>query len=284
MVNSSYLFILLLDGFYALLSRNVNDRSEPVWNMHADWNQLKSVETIRSMLIDMQEHDCIDLDAIWLINDRDMRSGMATLLRMGLGLKAGCVRLQDWEPLVAGRGGVFDYPAPPLEKLYPVLEELASCCVEQNMTYAPSETDSGLRVRLKCLEEEKSNIQPQSERERQTLESFHAECQKHEDQIQKLQEQLHALQSPSIEHLLTYLPAFYRNFFGTVRPDELALLVGTLQVPELPSPFPDPSSNTVHMLRKKFLNLPTEEQARVLGFCRQLTYRLEVRPEMADLL
>ena len=85
-----------------------------------------------------------------------------------------------------------------------------------------------------------------------------------------------------MEHLLTFLPAFYRNFFGTVRPDELALLAGTLQVPALPSPYHDPSPDTVHVLRKRFLNLPIGEQTRVLDFCRQLTHRLDVRPEMAD--
>lgn len=117
----------------------------------------------------------------------------------------------------------------------------------------------------------------------ETLESLRAERQGHEAQIQLLQQQLQVLQLPSMEHLLTFLPAFYRNFFGTVRPDELALLTGTLQVPLLPSPYPDPSPNTVYALRKRFVSLPPDEQARVLNFCRQLDHRLEVRPEMMDL-
>lgn len=292
MINLSHLFILLVDGSHALLSRNEGGASECVWSVHADWMPLKSVETIHNMLTDMREHDFANINVIWLINDRDMQPRMSTLLKKGLGLDADCVRLQDWEPLVAGRGGVFEYPSPPPENLYPVLEDLISGCVGQNITHAPSEADSDLRVQLKRLEEEKSNIQAQSEKERQmheeTLKSFYAERQKHEAQIQKLQEQLHALQLPSMEehllNLLTYLPAFYRNFFGTVRPDELALLAGTLHVPAVPSPFPDPSPNTVHALRKRFMSLPADEQARVLGFCRQLTHRLEVRPEMADLL
>lgn len=137
------------------------------------------------------------------------------------------------------------------------------------------------------LERVRQSWQAQTEQARQaheeTLESLRAERKSHEAQIQLLQQQVQALQLPSMEHLLTYLPAFYRNFFGTVRPDELALLAGTLQVPALPSPYLDPSPNTVHVLRKRFMSLPADEQARVLGFCCQLTHRLEVRPEMADL-
>lgn len=128
-----------------------------------------------------------------------------------------------------------------------------------------------------------SELEQARQTHEETLESLRAERKSYEAQIQLLQQQVLALQLPNMEHLLTYLPAFYRNFFGTVRPDELALLAGTLQVPALPSPYPDPSPNTVHMLRKRFMSLPDDEQARVLGFCRQLTHRVEVRPEMVDL-
>lgn len=137
------------------------------------------------------------------------------------------------------------------------------------------------------LERVRQTWQAQTEQARhaheETLESLRAERQNHEAQIQLLQQQVQALQLPSVEHLLTFLPAFYRNFFGTVRPDELALLAGTLQVPTLPSPFPDPSPNTVYALRKRFLSLPPGEQGRVLNFCRQLPHALDARVEMKDL-
>lgn len=117
-----------------------------------------------------------------------------------------------------------------------------------------------------------------------TLESLRAQRQGHETEIRLLQQQVQTLKRPDIAHLLTYLPAFYRNFFGSIRPDELALLAGTLDIPTLPSPYPDPSAHTVYALRKRFLSLPAEEQARVLHFCHQLPHRLEVRSEMSDLL
>lgn len=138
------------------------------------------------------------------------------------------------------------------------------------------------------LERVRQSLQAQTEQARQaheeTLESLRAERQNLEAQIQLLQQQVQALQLPSMEHLLIYLPAFFRNFFGTVSTQELALLAGTLQVPILPSPFEEPSPNTVHVLRKRFVSLPAAEQARVLNFCRQLTHRLDIRTEMLDLL
>ena len=117
--------------------------------------------------------------------------------------------------------------------------------------------------------------------EEETLESLRKDRQNLVTQIQNLQQQVQVLQSPSMEHLLTFLPVIYRNFFGAVSPEELALLAGTLQVPEVPSPFPDPSPDTVYVKRQQFLSLPADDQTRIRGFCRQLTHhQLKVRTEM----
>jgi hypothetical protein len=101
--------------------------------------------------------------------------------------------------------------------------------------------------------------------------------------ISQLQARINALQLPGVEHLLVYLPAIYRNFWGVVRPDELALLAGTLTVPVIASPYPDPSPDTVVMLKRRFLQLPELDRERVLEFCRELPHRLDVRVEMKDL-
>ncbi len=89
---------------------------------------------------------------------------------------------------------------------------------------------------------------------------------------------------PELEQLLVYLPAFYRNFWGKVRPDELALLAGTLNVPTIASPYTDPSPDTVLALKRRFLQLPDVAQAQVLGFCQALPHKLDVRSEVRDLL
>jgi hypothetical protein len=117
-----------------------------------------------------------------------------------------------------------------------------------------------------------------------TMESLRADVQAKQQEAERLQARIQALQLPGVEHLLVYLPAFYRNFWGVVRPDELALLAGTLTVPTVASPYPDPSPDTVVALRRRFLNLPELDRERVLDFCRALPHRLDVRAEMRDLL
>lgn len=116
-----------------------------------------------------------------------------------------------------------------------------------------------------------------------TMESLRAEVQAKQQEAAQLQARIHALQLPGVEHLLVYLPAIYRNFWGVVRPDELALLAGTLTVPDVPSPYPDPSPDTVIALKRRLLQLPELDRERVLGFCRALPHRLETRPEMREL-
>lgn len=118
----------------------------------------------------------------------------------------------------------------------------------------------------------------------ETMESLRADVQIKHQEIAQLQARINALQLPGVEHLLVYLPAFYRNFWGVVRPDELALLAGTLTVPNIPSPYTDPSADTVIMLKRRFLQLPELDRERVLGFCRDLPHRLDVRAEMRDLI
>lgn len=102
-------------------------------------------------------------------------------------------------------------------------------------------------------------------------------------QAQK-QAQISATRLPDMAQLLVYLPAIYRNFWGVVRPDELALLAGTLNVPEVASPYADPSPDTVLVLRRRLLALPESERDCVIALCRELPHRLEVRMEMRDLL
>lgn len=98
----------------------------------------------------------------------------------------------------------------------------------------------------------------------------------------KLQTLVQALQVPDMERLLVFLPAIFRNFWGVVRPDELALMAGTLKVPVIESPYPDPSAATVATLKRQLQKLPETDRAQVTGFCRALQHRLEVRPEMRE--
>lgn len=117
-----------------------------------------------------------------------------------------------------------------------------------------------------------------------TMESLRADVRVKQQEVAQLQVRISALQLPGVEHLLVYLPAIYRNFWGAVRPDELALLAGTLTAPGVPSPYPDPSPDTVVALKRRFLQLPELDRQRVLAFCRDLPHRLDVRAEWRDLM
>lgn len=100
----------------------------------------------------------------------------------------------------------------------------------------------------------------------------------------ELRDQLARLDRPAMESLLVYLPVIYRNFWGTVRPDELALLAGLLDVPVIPSPYPEPGAAVVAVMKKRFLQLPEQERASLIAFCHQLPYHLTVRAQMRALL
>lgn len=103
-------------------------------------------------------------------------------------------------------------------------------------------------------------------------------------QLAQKQAQLSTSQFPSIENLLTFLPVIYRGFWTRVRPDELALLAGTLTVPQIQSPYPDPTPDTVFVLKRRFMQLTDIDRERIRDFCRELPHRLEVRAEMRDVM
>ena len=97
-----------------------------------------------------------------------------------------------------------------------------------------------------------------------------------------LQAQIAALARPSMARLLTFLPALYVNFWGVVRPDELALLVGELEIPAIPSPYLEPSADTLLALKKQLKALPDTDRSTLLSFCRALPHKLTLRPEMRE--
>lgn len=114
----------------------------------------------------------------------------------------------------------------------------------------------------------------------ETLESLRADRLRLQAEIAAQREQLAALQRPAIDDLLSYLPAIYRNLFGTISPQDLALLAGSLQVPQIASPWPEPSHDTLHALQSRLRKLPPQRAAQLRDFCRRLPHPLELRAEM----
>jgi hypothetical protein len=98
-----------------------------------------------------------------------------------------------------------------------------------------------------------------------------------------LEEELKMLRLPDVEQLLVYLPAIYRNFWTVVRPDEVAMLAGTFKPITVPSPFPDPTPDTVLVMKQRLKAMVPAERQKILEFCRGLRHQLHIRPEMRDL-
>lgn len=104
------------------------------------------------------------------------------------------------------------------------------------------------------------------------------------EKVQRLQSQASALQSLSINKILTFMPAIYQNFWHVVKPTDIGLLAGEYEIPIIPSPFPEPTSDTIHILKKQFLALSESDKQKIIEFCDQLTYPLTMRSEFKPLI
>lgn len=180
----------------------------------------------------------------------------------------GCTRWQilRWEPLrdraarLSGQAPTAALPPDDwlTQHLLPVLES----SLERNTVAPPAKP--GVE-----LQSDEIAIKP-LRAERRQLEAERA----------AIQAQMVAMQLPSMEQLISYLPAIYRNPFVSIAPHDLALLAGRLQLPSIASPWPEPSADTLLTLQTRLRRLPASESERLREFCRQLPHRLDLRPEM----
>ena len=106
------------------------------------------------------------------------------------------------------------------------------------------------------------------------------------EENRRLRERLAEWESPPLDQLVTFLPAIFRNFWGQVRPEEVAIFAGSAEIPAIPSPCPEPSRDELEALKRRLLQLPVEEQMKILIACRRLrqSFRLDVRPELAPFM
>lgn len=105
-----------------------------------------------------------------------------------------------------------------------------------------------------------------------------------QDEVKRLQHQANALQAISMQKIITFMPAIYQNFWHVVKPSDIGLLVGSYDVPAIPSPFPEPTIDTIHIMKKQFLALPKQDQRQIIEFCQQLTYPLSIRQEFKAII
>lgn len=108
------------------------------------------------------------------------------------------------------------------------------------------------------------------------LAELQKERQKLQIELQQIQQQLASVQRPNLENLLSFLPSIFKNFWNTVRPDELANIAGLLDVPQVPSPYHNPSITAVRTKKRQFLILEKSEQQKIIGFCQQLKQQYDL--------
>lgn len=117
----------------------------------------------------------------------------------------------------------------------------------------------------------------------QALAQLTAQNQQYQQQIQYLHAELEQRQhSPqrAREQLLSFLPVIFKNFWHQVSPQTVATLMGTVEVPQISSPFIQPDEPTVLAKKRQFERLPSAEQQVIWSFCAQLDYHhLDMHPQ-----
>lgn len=99
-----------------------------------------------------------------------------------------------------------------------------------------------------------------------------------------LEADIAALGQAKLAHLVMFLPVFFRDFWTRVRPDELALMCSSFDMPVVASPCPEPGPDTVRFMKRRFLELDPAEQGKIRAFCLRLEHGLHLRAEMRSLL
>lgn len=95
---------------------------------------------------------------------------------------------------------------------------------------------------------------------------------------------LTSILQPDTDLLLCFLPAIYEKFWATISPSDFALLTGVPTIPNIPSPFPEPSADTVLTLKKRFIDLPVAEKEKIIGWCHNLSHALKIRTAFRELI
>ncbi|MBB1488628.1 hypothetical protein [Oceanospirillum sediminis] len=116
----------------------------------------------------------------------------------------------------------------------------------------------------------------------QQLKSKSQELQTVQTDLQGLRKRSENLYSGdlNLQQLTTLLPALYKNFWSNIRPDELALLADTTEVPQVGSSYLEPSDFVIQSQKKKLLALDSQQKRQLQNFCYQLPRQFTPRPEM----
>lgn len=132
------------------------------------------------------------------------------------------------------------------------------------------------QIQQEQLQAEEQQAQLQAEEQQaqtnfaEQLAKLQAEKQQLLVEVREVQKKIAAVQHPNLEALLSFLPSIFKNFWNTVRPDELANIAGLLNIPNVSSPYHNPTSSAVQAKKRQFQALAEEERQQIIAFCRQL--------------
>ena len=121
--------------------------------------------------------------------------------------------------------------------------------LEQQITLMQNNAEQALAEQVQQLEQDKAYLQ---------------------QQISQAKDQLQRLQQPDMESLVSFLPAIFKDFWNTVRPDELAMIVGNINSPQIPSPYNSPSLSAVQQKKRQFTATAEQNQEKIIQLCREL--------------
>ncbi len=131
-----------------------------------------------------------------------------------------------------------------LQELYQQKQQL-----ERQITLMQDDAEKVLAKQVQQLEQDKASLQ---------------------QQISEAKNRLQRLQSPDMESLISYLPAIFKEFWNVVRPDELAMLVGQINPPQISSPYNSPTLSAVQQKKRQFSAMSEENQEKIIQLCREL--------------
>lgn len=91
-------------------------------------------------------------------------------------------------------------------------------------------------------------------------------------------------------NVVSFLPAIFKDFWNIVRPDELAMLVGNINPPQIPSPYQSPNISAVQQKKRQFTAISEQNQDKIIQLCRELArnyntlvIHAEFKPVIGDL-
>ncbi|NBC99191.1 hypothetical protein GV764_09195 [Atlantibacter hermannii] len=83
-----------------------------------------------------------------------------------------------------------------------------------------------------------------------------------------------------------FMPLFFAHFWQKVSPSDMAMLLGSLTLPAISSPWPEPNKSALAIKKRSFQQSPFRHQQQIKAMARKFVEvgYLTVRPEMEPLL